>query len=62
MNLNNSSLSWNFWEGKLILAIISSLDELTKNHTIDPVYIAFLFKAFKISIEINRVTKVEMIF
>ena len=62
MNPNNPSFSWNVWEGKLILVIISSLDELTKNHTIDLIYKAFLLEAFNISTEINRLTKVEMIF
>ena len=31
-------LNWNFCEGRSILAMISFLDELAKNHAIDPVY------------------------
>ena len=43
--------------------MISFPKELTKNHTIDPVYKAFFLETLSDTvIEINRLTKVEIMF
>ena len=43
--------------------MISVAKELAKNHTIDPVYKAFFWETLSYTvIEINRLTKVEIMF